>query len=191
MFRASKWLLATISLLGVTFCAAVSVIAQTCEDRNPAHAAALIEQIRFSCERDDVPYSATLYQLAAVADNEVIPALRKLAAWSTDKGPGARCSRWVTGARIALAKLGDEGYRAKLNRDEASFVGDDRALTELIEYLIQHAKDPGMYHNFGDYHMDARDGLLFETDTIRRRRRVPDLTSFALALAIENHAIEC
>jgi hypothetical protein len=41
LFRASKWLLATISLLGVTFCAAVSVIAQTCEDRNPAHAAAL------------------------------------------------------------------------------------------------------------------------------------------------------
>jgi hypothetical protein len=34
LLRASSWLLATISLLGVTFCAAVSVIAQTCEDRN-------------------------------------------------------------------------------------------------------------------------------------------------------------
>jgi hypothetical protein len=175
LFRASKWLLAIISLLGVTFGAAVSAIAQTCEDRNPPHAAALIEQIRFSCERDDIPYSVDLYQLAAVADSEAIPALRKLAAWSTDKGPGARCSQWVRGARIALAKLGDEGYRAKLNRDEASFIGDDRALTELIEYLIQHAKDPGMYHNFGDYHVDARNGLLFEIDTIRRRRRVPDL----------------
>jgi hypothetical protein len=167
--------LAMIFVLSVAQFGAWTAIAQTCEDRNPAHAAALIDQIRFSCERDDIPYSADLYQLAAVADKEAIPALRKLAEWSTAKGPGARCSQWVTGARIALAKMGDEGYRAKLNRDEASFIGDDRALTELIEYLIEHAKDPGMYHNFGDYRVDARNGLLSEIDTIRRKRIVPDL----------------
>jgi hypothetical protein len=167
--------LAMIFGLSVALFVAATAMAQTCEDQNPAHAAALIDRIRFSCERDDIPYSADIYQLAAVADKEAIPALRKLAEWSTHKGPGARCSQWVTGARIALAKLGDEGYRARLNRDEASFIGDDRALTELIEYLIEHAKDPGMYHDFGDYGVDARNGLLSEIDTIRRRRIVPDL----------------
>ena len=65
-----------------------TAVAQTCEDRNPAHAAALIDQIRLSCERDNEPYSANVYALAAVADKEVIPALRKIAAWPTDKGPG-------------------------------------------------------------------------------------------------------
>jgi hypothetical protein len=168
-------LLAIASALGLIFCVAAPAIAQTCEAGDPAHAAARIDRIRFSCERDDIPYSADLYQLAAIADKEAIPALRKLAEWPTDKGPGARCSQWVAGAKIALAKLGDEGYRSKLNRDEASFVADDRALTDLIQYLIEHAKDPSMYHNFGDYGSDARDGLLFEIDTIRRRRMVPDL----------------
>jgi hypothetical protein len=57
-FRASQWLLVTISMLGVTFCSAAPAIAQTCEDRNPAHAAVLVDQIRYSCERDDTPYSA-------------------------------------------------------------------------------------------------------------------------------------
>jgi PBS lyase HEAT-like repeat len=170
-YRPSMIIYALVVLL---WCAAVT-FGQTCEDQNPAHAAALIDRIRYSCERDDTPYSADLFQLAAVADKEAIPALRKLAAWSTDTGPGARCSQWVTGARIALAKLGDEGYREKLNRDEASFIGDDRALMGLIEYLIEHAKDPEMYYDFGDYGVDARDGLLLEIDTIRRRRRVPDL----------------
>ncbi|HXY24651.1 MAG TPA: hypothetical protein VEI73_08370 [Candidatus Acidoferrum sp.] len=173
--RAWVLLLATIPPLGSIFWFAAPAIAQTCEDRNPAHAAALIDQIRFSCERDDIPYSADLYQLAAVADKEAIPALRKLAEWSTKKGPGARCSQWVTGARIALAKLGDEAYRNKLNRNEASFIADDSALIDLIEYLIAHANDPRMYHWFGDYGADARNGLLSEIDTIRRRRIVPDL----------------
>src|ERR1043166_3434238 len=116
--------LAMIFGLSVALFVAATAMAQTCEDQNPAHAAALIDRVRFSCERDDIPYSADIYQLAAVADKEAIPALRKLAEWSTHKGPGARCSQWVTGARIALAKLGDEGYRARLNRDEASFIGD-------------------------------------------------------------------
>jgi hypothetical protein len=172
---ACQSLLSIVSALGLILSVAAPAIAQTCEAGDPAHAAALIDRIRFSCERDDIPYSADLYQLAAIADKEAIPALRKLAEWPTDKGPGARCFQWVAAAKIALAKLGDEGYRSKLNRDEASFVADDRALTGLIQYLIEHAKDPSMYRNFGDYGSDARDGLLFEIDTIRRRRVVPDL----------------
>jgi hypothetical protein len=170
-----SWIFAAALILGAPFLAVVAAVAQTCEDRNPGHAAALIDQIRFSCQRDDVPYSADVYSLTAVADQEALPALRKLAAWPTDKGPGLRCLGWVNMARMALAKMGDENYRAALRMGEASFIGDDRALTALIEFLIAHAKDPSMYHNFGDYGSDARDGLLREIDLIRRRRLVPDL----------------
>src|SRR5579863_4671960 len=84
-------ILASIVLLGAALFCAVAAVAQTCEDRNPAHAAALIDQIRFSCQRDDIPYSADIYSLTAVADREALPALRKIAAWPTDKGPGLRC----------------------------------------------------------------------------------------------------
>jgi hypothetical protein len=169
------WIFAAGFVLVMSLSGAAAGIAQTCEDRNPPHAAALIDQIRFSCERDDIPYSADVYGLAAVGDKDAVPALRKLAAWPTDKGPGLRCLAWVNMARVALAKMGDENYRGALRLGEASFIGDDRALTDLIEFLIAHAKDPSMYHNFGDYGSDARDGLLVEIDLIRRRRRVPDL----------------
>ncbi len=171
----SYWVFAAPLILGTSLLAAAAAVAQTCEDRNPAHAAALIDQIRFSCQRDDIPYSADVYSLTAVADQEALPALRKIAVWPTDRGPGLRCLGWVNMARMALAKLGDENYRATLRMGEASFIGDDRALTDLIEFLIAHAKDPSMYHNFGDYGSDARDGLLHEIDLIRRRRLVPDL----------------
>jgi hypothetical protein len=177
----AKWrgtspsLLTLMFVLGAALFGAAATIAQTCEDDNPAHAAALIDQIRFSCERYDTPYSSDVYGLAAVADKEAIPALRKLAAWSTEKGPGTSCSFWVRTARIALAKMGDEQYRAGLNRDEASFIADDRALTTLIEFLVAHAKDPAMYVDFGDYGSDYRDTLLYEIDLIHRRRRMPDL----------------
>jgi len=171
----SSEILAAALILGASLLAAAVAMAQTCEDRNPAHAAAFIDQIRFSCQRDDIPYSADVYSLTAVADQEALPALRKLAAWPTDTGPGLRCLGWVNMARMALAKMGDENYRAALRMGEASFIGDDRALTDLIEFLIAHARDPSMYHNFGDYGSDARDGLLREIDIIRRRRLVPDL----------------
>jgi hypothetical protein len=168
-------ILAPLFLLAAALSAATVTTAQTCEDRNPAHASALIDQIRYSCQRDDIPYSADVNSLAAVADKDAIPALQKIAAWPTNTGPGARCMGWVNMARIALAKLGDEHYRAKLRMDELAVIGDDRALTTLIEFLIAHAKDPAMINNFGDYETDTRNGILSDIDMIRRRRRVPDL----------------
>jgi hypothetical protein len=175
-FRDSRqWAVAVLAVLGAAFGGASLGYAQTCEDRNPAHAAALIDKIRFSCEQDNIPYAADVYGLTAVADQEAIPALRRLADLPTNEGPGLRCIAWVMQARMALAKLGDEKYRAGLRIEEQSFIGDDRALVGLIEYLIAHAKDPSMIHNFGDYDSDEREGLLFQIDTIRRRRRVPDL----------------
>jgi hypothetical protein len=162
-------------------------LAQTCEDQNPPHAVALLQRLQSYCENYDVPYTFDLYGLAAVAGDEAIPALRKIAEWPTDTGTGYYCQRWVRSARIALAKLGDKKYRDALDQstqdakhqyppiDELAIVGDDGALRTLIEYLLAHADDPAMYRNFGDYGSDTRDWLLQEIDTIRRRRRVPDL----------------
>ncbi|MGC2792222.1 MAG: hypothetical protein WA899_09395, partial [Candidatus Sulfotelmatobacter sp.] len=169
------WLLIAVFILAGQLLSGPEAIAQTCEDDNPWQAAALIDQIRTSCERNNVPYGADIYGLASVADREAIPALRKLAAWPTDKAPGAGCQGWVVAARAALVKLGDEDYRAGLDLSFLSFVGDDRALAALVEFLIAHAKDPAMLQDFGDYEVDRRDGILKDIDTIRRRRRAPDL----------------
>jgi hypothetical protein len=170
-----SWMLIAVFMLGGRLFSASGVTAQTCEDDNPWQAAALIDQIRTSCERNKIPYGMDIYGFASVADREAIPALRKLAAWPTDKAPGAGCQGWVIAARAALAKLGDEDYRAGLDLSFLSFVGDDRALAALIEFLIAHAKDPAMLQDFGDYEVDQRDGILKGIDTIRRRRRAPDL----------------
>jgi hypothetical protein len=59
--------------------------------------------------------------------------------------------------------------------ESLSFVGDDRALLALIHYLIDHAEDPAMVQDFGDYSVDNRAELLREIDSIRRRRIVPGL----------------
>jgi hypothetical protein len=170
-----SWMLIAAFVLGGRLFGAPDVMAQTCEDDNPWQAAALIDRIRTSCERDKMPYGGDIYALASVAEKEAIPVLRKLAAWPTDQGPGAGCQGWVIAARAALAKLGDDNYRAGLDLGSLSFVGDDRALTTLIEFLIAHDKDPAMLQDFGDYQSDQRDGILKDIDTIRRRRRVPDL----------------
>jgi HEAT repeat protein len=169
------WRLIAVFMLGGLLFSLSEAIAQTCEDDNPWQAAALIDQIRTSCERNNIPYTVDIYGLASVADKEALPALRKLAAWPTDKGPGAECQGWVMAARAALAKLGDEDYRTGLDLASLSFVGDDRALLALIEFLITHDKDPAMLQDFGDYQVDQRDGILQDIDTIRRRRRAPDL----------------
>jgi hypothetical protein len=175
---------ASISSVGAT-----PALAQTCEDRNPPHAVALLLRLQSYCENYDVPYSFDLYGLAAVAGDEAIPALRKIAEWPTDTPKGIYCQQWVRSARVALAKLGDAKYRDALNDwqqdpkhpyppiSELAIVGDDRALRTLIEYLVAHANDPAMYHNFGDYGSDAREGLLRDIDSIRSRRRVPGLPS--------------
>jgi hypothetical protein len=89
-------------------------LAQTCEDQNPPHAVALLQRLQSYCENYDVPYAFDLYGLAAVAGDEAIPVLRKIAEWPTDTGTGYYCQRWVSSARIALAKLGDKKYRDAL-----------------------------------------------------------------------------
>lgn len=186
---ARAWFRTIAVVVSISSVGAPTVLAQTCEDRNPPHAVALLLRLQSYCENYDVPNSFDLYGLAAVAGDEAIPALRKIAVWPTDTPTGNYCERWVTGARIALAKLGDKKYRAALDEamqgpqnrylplGDLGVVGDDRALRTLIEYLVVHANDPAMYHDFGDYGSDTRDGLLQEIDTIRHRRRAPGLPS--------------
>jgi hypothetical protein len=162
-------------------------LSQTCKDDNPPYTAALLNRLQGYCERDEVPSTFDLYALASVAGEDAIPALRKIAAWPINSLPASRCPQWVAASRDMLAKLGDESSRslldAQLGKPETahnalaslSFVGDDRALLALIHYLVDHAEDPAMVQDFGDYSVDSRDELLQEIDSIRRRRLVPGL----------------
>ena len=130
-------------LLGVAF-ASAAAMAQTCENWSPEQLADSIAQIQRSCDHNQMPYTADVYALASIGDKQAIPALHTLADWPTDKDGGAVCQAWVRAARVALAKLGNDEYRAGLQKQDIAFIGDDQALTELIEFLIAHAKDPTM-----------------------------------------------
>jgi hypothetical protein len=163
------------SLMLIAAFGSVTAIAQTCESWSPEQLAESIEKIQASCQHNQMPYTADVLALASIGDKQAIPALRKLADWPTDKDGGAVCQGWVNAARLALAKLGNDDYRAGLRMQDITFIGDDRALTELIEFLIAHAKDPTMYQWYGDYGVDMRDAILSDIDTIRRRRLAPDL----------------
>jgi hypothetical protein len=182
------WSRIAIAAIAVVPIVPTPTLSQTCEDDNPPHAAALIERLQVYCERNEISWTFDLYALASVAGEDAIPALRKIAAWPTDRLPGSRCPQWVTASRDMLAKLGDTDSRslldAQLRKPESandnvlaslSFIGDDRALLALIHYLVDHAEDPAMIEDFGDYSVDRREGLLQDIDSIRRRRRVPGL----------------
>src|SRR5271163_3491145 len=111
------WIWIIVAAISISSVWAAPVLAQTCEDQNPPHAVALLRRLQSYCENYDVPNSFDLYGLAAVAGDEAIPTLRKIALWPTDTPTGIYCQRWVSSARVALAKLGDERYRDAL--DEA------------------------------------------------------------------------
>jgi hypothetical protein len=186
---AGVWVRIALTAIAAVPIVPATALSQTCEDDNAPHAVALIERLQSYCEDASVPYPYTfdLYALASVAGKDAIPALRKIAAWPHDTAAAGRCGQWVTASRDMLAKLGDENARTLLDAEfgkpetaytalaSLSFVGDDRALLALIHYLIDHADDPAMIQDFGDYSMDSREELLLEIDSIRRRRIVPGL----------------
>jgi len=181
------WIRVAIAAFAIVPIVSAPTLSQTCEDDNPPHAAALLDRLQGYCERNEVPWTFDLYALASVAGDDATPALRKIAAWPLDSLPGSRCPQWVAASRDALAKLDDKDSRslldAQLSRPQTpqnafaslSFIGDDRALLALIHYLVDHAQDPAMVHDFGDYEVDERDWFLQAIDSIRRRRRAPGL----------------
>jgi len=181
------WICIAILAFAITPLVSAPAFAQTCEDDNPPHAAALLDRLQGYCERNEVPWSFDLYALASVAGEDAIPALRRIAAWPLDTVPGSRCPQWVAASRDALAKLGDESSRSRLDSQlsqpqtaqnafpSLAFIGDDRALLALIHYLVDHAQDPAMLQDFGDYQVDERAWFLQAIDSIRQRRRVPGL----------------
>jgi hypothetical protein len=185
--RIGVWIRGAIAAIAIVPIVSAPTLSQTCEDDNPPHAAALLDRLQGYCERNEVPWTFDLYALASVAGDDATPALRKIAAVPRDSLPGSRCPQWVAASRDALAKLGDKDSRSlldsQLSRPQTSqnafaslsFIGDDRALLALIHYLVDHAEDSAMVHDFGDYEVDERDWFLQAIDSIRRRRRVPGL----------------
>jgi hypothetical protein len=185
--QAAGWIRVLLAVACAVMILLAPAFGQTCEDQNPPHAVALLGRLQSFCENNEVPWTFDLYALASVAGEEAMPALRKIAAWPLNASPGAQCQQWVDAARTALAKLGDETARnsieAELSKPEKntsalaslSFVGDDRALLTLIHYLVDHADDPAMIQDFGDYSVDRREWFLNAIDSIGRRRLVPGL----------------
>jgi hypothetical protein len=85
--------------------------------------------------------------------NAAIPVLRQVA--SLPKHNECTSSTFDAAARTALAKLGDENAYAAIKQQWAqqrtgpypariAFIGDDWTLQTLVEFLIQHANDPGI-----------------------------------------------
>ena len=78
-----------IRLLGVVLLTAAHALGQTCADNNPEQAAALIDRVHLSCEKGEYPTTTDIYDLAGVAGEAGIPALRRLAS-----GPPTKAHRW-------------------------------------------------------------------------------------------------
>jgi hypothetical protein len=193
--RSGIWICIALSAIAVVPVVPAPGLSQTCEGRNPAEASALLDRLWGYCEKGEVPWTFDLYALASVGGEDAIPALRRISAWPIDSLAAAHCPQWTTASRVALAKLGENDPRKlldaqarKAESDEnglssLSFVGDDRALLTLIHYLVDHAADPAMLEDFGDYEVDRRDWLLQAINSIRRRRRVPGLPTADYSLA--------
>ena len=117
-------------------------------------------------------YDVVLVQ-ASVAGSLAIPVLRQFAGLPKDNE--CTSSNFDAAARTALAKLGDETAYATIKKQWAQqlagpyparidFIGDDWALQALVEFLIQHANDPGMIVQSGpaDGPYDGRNAMLAE-----------------------------
>src|SRR5208282_2072167 len=75
------WIAIAILALANVSIASAPAFAQTCENDNPPHAAALLYRLQSYCEKNEVPWTFDLYALASVAGDDAIPALRKIADW--------------------------------------------------------------------------------------------------------------
>ena len=182
-----------IGVLVALGCVAAPVSAQNCTASNPQLAVTVLQTVLATCSSPDdfqameskYGYDVILVQ-ASVAGNLAIPVLRQFA--SLPKHNECTSSSFDAAARTALAKLGDENAYAAIKQQWAQhragpyparidFIGDDWALQTLVEFLIQHAKDPRMIVEHGptDAPYDGRSGILTEIRGIARRHVVPDL----------------
>jgi hypothetical protein len=174
-------------------CVAAPASAQNCTASNPQLAVAVLQRVLDACSSHDefqaleskYGFDVILVQ-ASVAGNLAIPVLREFA--SLPKNNECTSSTFDAAARTALAKLGDESAYAVIKKQWAQhrggpyparidFIGDDWALQTLVEFLIQHANDPGMIGLIGpsDAPFDGRGAILAQIRRIARRHVVPDL----------------
>jgi len=151
-------------------CSTLRLSAQTC----PFHGtdiASLTDQV----ERTTDP--GTIYRAAAIAGKSLAPVLRSLS--KADMGantiPGA--------AQVSLAKLNDEDAMEQLLQEmkgksppirKLVRVGDDRAISILMTFVVEHRHDESLQRDFGDYTEDIRYEIL---DLLAKQLEIGPLVS--------------
>lgn len=165
--------------------------AQQSTCREPDRAVEVLAQLYRHCAAPDSEFRATplernmpaliIQAWAPVAGENAIPILKELADLPSD----TRCYPMADMVHKALAKLGDpENYQAMKadwekgtgSQWDAQFIGDDLALTMLVQFLIDHVDDPRMQTSQGpsDGPYDFREPLLEEIKDFARTRRIPE-----------------
>jgi hypothetical protein len=146
-----------------------SLGAQQCGD-NEADVAALLQQASTVCDEK------LIYSLGAIAQEQASPELRKVLAARSK----SRCSASAgIAADTALAKLGDANAFRKietsLNFRQLAVVGDDRAITILMTFLVTHEFDKSRIRDAGDYKYDPLTDVIDTVFDISSRRTIPSL----------------
>jgi hypothetical protein len=128
----------------------------------------------------------TVYRVSAQVGVPAIPALRKILESETSEDTRSRCGLQISrAAQNALAKLGNEGAFQQIAQEfkksgdsharlqDLTFVGDDRAISVLLDYLADHPRlSPRQ-----DAIRSAQLLILGALGEIGQRRILPDVSS--------------
>lgn len=191
-FRVYVRRLSAIALTVACLCASRgTAMAQQSTCREPDRAVDVLAQLYRHCAAPDSEFRATsiernfpamiIQSWAPVAGEKAIPLLKELA----DLPKDTRCYPMGDMVWKALAKLGDQEAYEAMKKDvqqgkgsqwDITFIGDDFALTTLVEFLIEHVNDPRMQTMQGptDGPYDYRNPLLAQIKDFGRMRRIPD-----------------
>jgi len=140
--------------------------AQSCPHGNP-DIAQLEDQVEHSSE------PKVIYRAAAIAQDKLTPALRKLCK------PGMAVNSVAGAAQVSLARLGGkeaiEQLEQELNGirspfdvgsiDKLAAVGTDRALSILMTFLLAHLSDSSLVVDMGDASEDVRQDIVKDIAT--------------------------
>lgn len=184
------WLAMVVTV--VSLCATPeTATAQQSTCREPDRAVEVLAQLYRHCAAPDSEFRATplernmpsmiIQSWAPVAGEKAIPILKELADLPSD----TRCYPMADMVHKALAKLGDPENYQSMKADwekgtgsqwDAQFIGDDLAITMLVQFLIDHVDDPRMQTSQGpsDGPYDFREPLLEEIKDFARTRRIPE-----------------
>jgi hypothetical protein len=167
--------------VGTLFAWTPMVGAQSCDNQNFDVEVAL-QNVWIRCD------DRTVYEVGAVAGERAIPALRKLAVQVNVLKKQGRCGTLGEALQKTLAKLGDAASLQELalefNRNEyvppLTFVGDDHAITIMMDYFEEHLHEPVILNQGGvngnDVPMHSPLWLIIRAifSDIGARRSIPD-----------------